>query len=126
MYIVASATPVTSSTMNAVSVAIPSTYHHPYLNDVTWAGTRCFAWLIAARQRPVRSSSQSPTLFSAPITRCSVGEQDVSCERNGARAHLDHSVPNPRRVVLQGLLGRARGHFAVKVKHAPVTGTHEE
>src|SRR4051812_7941437 len=104
--------PVTTCRMNAISVALPKTYHQPVS-----LGTGCSSAQRVHETSPVRSSSQSsmPLMLTPP-----------SRNRGGDGLDLDLAVPNPDRVLWKWAGWRARGHGAIGVVHAAVTGTQEQ
>ncbi len=106
-YAVASAIPVTTCKMKAMSVALPKTYHQPVL-----LGTGCSSAHRVQETSPVRSSTQASNRL---ITRPS---------RDGDRTRLDLDLPVPDsdRILGQRLRRGAGGHAAVGVVHAPVAG----
>src|SRR5574338_627466 len=97
--------------MNAMSVALPNTYHQPVRG-----GTGCSSIRRVNENSPLRSSSQSTVRRSQPM----------SDDRDRAGEDLHLPIVHAHGVLRKRLGRRSGGAGPVGVVHAAVTGTEEE
>ncbi len=71
--------------MNATTVALPNTYHHPVSG-----GTGCFASELKNAINPVRSSKASINFFSS-----FQHQRNYPLKRDGTGEDFDFAVANP-------------------------------